>query len=178
MESEVCLPSVEISDSDLANLQHGEVLEVGYTEIAQSEVSDSVSECMIQEDPHAAIQANPGGETSVTTNDASNQITEAVKLGQDDEKTDKDKNNVVVQMDGENATLMDKSGVMPVENVFQMENGLGDGGYIILSGDAADREAMLAGMGSITFKSNQINYNYFGYFLSSRLQADYSHFKK
>ncbi|XP_048743013.2 cyclin-D-binding Myb-like transcription factor 1 [Ostrea edulis] len=135
MESEVCLTPVEISDSDLASLQHTEVLEVGYTEIAQSEMNDS--ECMTPEEQHANLKTETRGETSINRNNVSNQITETVKLGQGEEKIDKDRNSIVVQMDGENATLLDKSGILPVENVFQMENGLGDGGYIILSGDAA-----------------------------------------
>ncbi|XP_061167972.1 cyclin-D-binding Myb-like transcription factor 1 isoform X2 [Saccostrea echinata] len=130
MESEVCLTPVDISESDLANLHHGEVLEVGYTEIAQNENIIKESEpstSSTREEQHVTIQNDLKHEVNITSDVVSSQITD-----HSEQKIDRDTNSIVVQMDEENA-----SGVLPVENVFQMENGLGDGGYIILSGDAA-----------------------------------------
>lgn len=121
MESEVCLPSVEISDSDLTSLQHSEVLEVGYTEITQNESETRTADL---ED----IKAETENETNLGSDIMANQIDNSITVNQNDQKTRNEA--IVLQMEG-------GKGSVPVENVFQMENELGDGGYIILSGDAA-----------------------------------------
>lgn len=120
MESEVCLPSVEISDSDLTSLQHSEVLEVGYTEITQNESETRTADL---EEIKAENETNLGSDIIMA-----NQIDNSITVNQNDQKTCNEA--IVLQMEG-------GKGSVPVENVFQMENELGDGGYIILSGDAA-----------------------------------------
>nr|XP_022299297.1 cyclin-D-binding Myb-like transcription factor 1 [Crassostrea virginica] len=124
MESEVCLPSVEISDSDLSSLHHAEVLEVtGYTEITRNECENSKT-------AGHTLTAEAGEDAlCLNTDMVTDQITNAVKSNQYQQKIN-NANSIVVQMDGSKGTI-------PVENVFQMDNELGDGGYIILSGDAA-----------------------------------------
>lgn len=121
MESEVCLPSVEISESDLTSLQHSEVLEVGYTEITQNESETRTADL-------TEIKAETEDETNLGSDIMANQIDSSITANQNDQKTRNQA--IVLQMEG-------GKGSVPVENVFQMENELGDGGYIILSGDAA-----------------------------------------
>ena len=124
MESEVCLPSVEISDSDLSSLHHAEVLEVtGYTEITPNECENSKT-------AGHTLTAEAGEDAlCLNTDIVTDQITNVVKSNQYQQKIN-NANPIVVQMDGGKGTI-------PVENVFQMDNELGDGSYIILSGDAA-----------------------------------------
>ena len=128
MESEVCLPSVEISDSDLSSLHHAEVLEVtGYTEITPNECENSKT-------AGHTLTAEAGEDAlCLNTDIVTDQITNVVKSNQYQQKIN-NANPIVVQMDG-------GKGAIPVENVFQMDNELGDGGYIILSGDAAGIES-------------------------------------
>lgn len=117
----MCLPSVEISDSDLTSLQHSEVLEVGYTEITQNENETRTADL-------TEIKAETEDETNLGSDIMANQIDSSITANQNDQKTRNQA--IVLQMEG-------GKGSVPVENVFQMENELGDGGYIILSGDAA-----------------------------------------